>query len=88
MQWVLTGYLLSFAMVVPRRGWALARFGGRATWMVSLAIFLAGSALCGAAWNIGSLIAFRVLQGIGGGMMVPIMMTLLVQAAGAATSGG
>jgi EmrB/QacA subfamily drug resistance transporter len=81
-QWVLTGYLLSFAMVVPLSGWALARFGGRATWMFSLTVFLAGSALCGAAWNIGSLIAFRVLQGIGGGMLVPIMMTLLVQAAG------
>jgi EmrB/QacA subfamily drug resistance transporter len=81
-QWVLTGYLLSFAMVVPLSAWALARFGGRATWTFSLAVFLAGSALCGAAWNIGSLIAFRVLQGIGGGMLVPIMMTLLVQAAG------
>jgi EmrB/QacA subfamily drug resistance transporter len=81
-QWVLTGYLLSFAMVVPLSGWALARFGGRATWMFSLSLFLAGSALCGAAWNIGSLIAFRVVQGIGGGMMVPILMTLLVQAAG------
>jgi EmrB/QacA subfamily drug resistance transporter len=81
-QWVLTGYLLSFAMVVPLSGWALARFGGRATWMFSLAVFLAGSALCGAAWNIGSLIAFRIVQGVGGGMMVPIMMTLLVQAAG------
>jgi EmrB/QacA subfamily drug resistance transporter len=81
-QWVLTGYLLSFAMVVPLSGWALARFGGRATWMFSLTVFLAGSVLCGVAWNIGSLIAFRVLQGIGGGMLVPIMMTLLVQAAG------
>jgi MFS family permease len=81
-QWVLTGYLLSFAMVVPLSSWALARFGGRATWMFSLAVFLAGSAACGAAWNIGSLIAFRVVQGIGGGMLVPIMMTLLVQAAG------
>jgi MFS family permease len=69
-------------MVVPLSSWALARFGGRATWMFSLTVFLAGSVLCGAAWNIGSLIAFRVLQGIGGGMLVPIMMTLLVQAAG------
>ena len=47
-QWVLTGYLLSFAMVVPLSSWALARFGGRATWMFSLTVFLAGSALCGA----------------------------------------
>jgi EmrB/QacA subfamily drug resistance transporter len=81
-QWVITGYLLSFAMVIPLSGWALARFGGRAVWMFSLALFLAGSVACGAAWNIGSLIAFRVVQGIGGGLMVPLLTTLLVQAAG------
>jgi EmrB/QacA subfamily drug resistance transporter len=81
-QWVLTGYLLAFGMVVPLSGWALRRFGGRPTWMFSLSLFLAGSVLCGAAWNIGSLIAFRVIQGIGGGLMVPILLTLLVQAAG------
>jgi EmrB/QacA subfamily drug resistance transporter len=81
-QWVITGYLLSFAMVIPLSGWALARFGGRAVWMFSLALFLAGSVACGAAWNIGSLIAFRVVQGVGGGMMTPLITTLLVQAAG------
>jgi MFS family permease len=81
-QWVLTGYLLSFAMVIPLSGWALQRFGGRATWVTALAVFLAGSVACGAAPNIGSLIAFRVVQGIGGGMMVPLLLTLLVQAAG------
>ncbi|HEX3488338.1 MAG TPA: DHA2 family efflux MFS transporter permease subunit, partial [Streptosporangiaceae bacterium] len=81
-QWVLTGYLLAFGMVVPLSGWALRRFGGRTTWMFSLSLFLAGSVLCGVAWNIGSLIAFRVIQGIGGGLMVPILLTLLVQAAG------
>jgi EmrB/QacA subfamily drug resistance transporter len=81
-QWVITGYLLSFAMVIPLSGWALARFGGRAVWMFSLALFLAGSVACGAAWNIGSLIAFRVAQGLGGGMMAPLITTLLVQAAG------
>ncbi len=81
-QWVITGYLLSFAMVIPLSGWALDRFGGRAVWMFSLGLFLAGSAACGAAWNVGSLIAFRVVQGIGGGLMVPVLTTLLVQAAG------
>jgi EmrB/QacA subfamily drug resistance transporter len=81
-QWVLTGYLLAFGMVVPLSGWALRRFGGRPTWMFSLGLFLAGSVLCGTAWNIGSLIVFRVIQGIGGGLMVPILLTLLVQAAG------
>ena len=51
-------------------------------WLVALATFLLGSVLCGAAWSTGSLIAFRVLQGIGGGMLVPIMQTILAQAAG------
>jgi EmrB/QacA subfamily drug resistance transporter len=81
-QWVITGYLLSFAMVIPLSGWALARFGGRAVWTFSLALFLAGSVACGASWNIASLITFRVIQGIGGGMMTPLITTLLVQAVG------
>jgi EmrB/QacA subfamily drug resistance transporter len=81
-QWVMTGYLLSYGMVIPLSGWALARFGGRATWLTALSIFLAASVAAGAAWNIGSLIAFRVVQGIGGGLLVPVLTTLLVQAAG------
>src|SRR6202050_4033909 len=86
-QWVITGYLLSFAMVIPLSGWALARFGGRAVWTFSLALFLVGSIACGAAWNIGSLIAFRVVQGAGGGMMTPLITTLLVQAVGTSQMG-
>jgi EmrB/QacA subfamily drug resistance transporter len=86
-QWVITGYLLSFAMVIPLSGWALARFGGRAVWTFSLALFLAGSVACGAAWNVGSLIAFRVVQGAGGGMMTPLITTLLVQAVGTSKIG-
>jgi len=86
-QWVITGYLLSFAMVIPLSGWALARFGGRAVWTFSLALFMVGSIACGAAWNIGSLIAFRVVQGVGGGMMTPLITTLLVQAVGTAKIG-
>ena len=86
-QWVITGYLLSFAMVIPLSGWALARFGGRNVWVFSLALFLAGSIACGAAWNIESLITFRVVQGIGGGMMTPLITTLLVQAAGTSQLG-
>jgi EmrB/QacA subfamily drug resistance transporter len=86
-QWVITGYLLSFAMVIPLSGWALARFGGRAVWTFSLALFMVGSIACGAAWNIGSLIAFRVVQGVGGGMMTPLITTLLVQAVGTSKIG-
>jgi EmrB/QacA subfamily drug resistance transporter len=86
-QWVVTGYLLSFAMVIPLSGWAVARFGAKATWLTSLALFLAGSVACGLAWNIGSLVAFRVVQGIGGGMLMPVLTTLLIQAAGGRSIG-
>src|ERR1700722_3582122 len=81
-QWVITGYLLSFGMVIPLSGWALARFGGRATWIFSLVAFLAGSVLSGAAWNVGALIGFRVLQGVGGGLLMPLLTTLILQASG------
>jgi EmrB/QacA subfamily drug resistance transporter len=81
-QWVITGYLLSFGMVIPLSGWALARFGGRAIWIFSLSLFLLGSVLSGASWSIGSLIGFRILQGIGGGLLLPLLTTLLTQAAG------
>jgi MFS family permease len=80
-QWVMTGYLLSFAMVIPLNGWGIARFGAKTTWMTSLTVFLAGSVACGAAWNVGSLVAFQVVQGLGGGMLLPVLTTLLIQAA-------
>lgn len=81
-QWVITGYLLAMGMAIPVTGWLVERFGGKRIWMFSLALFLAGSVLSGAAWNIDSLIVFRVVQGVGGGLMMPIVVTLLVQAAG------
>jgi EmrB/QacA subfamily drug resistance transporter len=81
-QWVSTGYLLALAMVIPLTGWSVDRFGGKAMWMLSLALFLAGSVLCGLAWSAGSLIAFRILQGLGGGMLFPLLQTILAQAAG------
>jgi len=86
-QWVMTGYLLSYGMVIPFTGWALARFGARVTWLFSLSLFLAGSVAAGAAWNIGSLIAFRVVQGTGGGMLIPVFTTVLVQTAGGKSLG-
>ncbi|WP_433177034.1 DHA2 family efflux MFS transporter permease subunit [Actinoallomurus sp. CA-150999] len=81
-QWVSTGYLLALSMVIPLTGWSVERFGARRMWLVSLALFLGGSVLCGAAWSIGSLIVFRVLQGVGGGMLLPLVRTILAQAAG------
>jgi EmrB/QacA subfamily drug resistance transporter len=81
-QWVATGYLLSLAAVIPITGWASTRFGARRLYLVSLVVFTLGSALCGLAWSSGSLIAFRVLQGIGGGMIMPVGQMILVRAAG------
>src|SRR5947209_6695918 len=81
-QWVATGYLLSLALVIPLTGWASERFGARRVWLVSVALFTAGSVLCGFAWSLGSLVFFRVLQGAGGGMIMPVGMIMLAQAAG------
>jgi EmrB/QacA subfamily drug resistance transporter len=86
-QWILTGYLLTFGIAIPFSKWALERFGGRATWLASLSLFLAGSIASGLAWNIGSLIVFRVVQGIGGGLLIPVLTTLLIQAAGGRSLG-
>jgi EmrB/QacA subfamily drug resistance transporter len=81
-QWVVTGYMLALAAVIPVTGWAAARFGARRLYLISLVLFTAGSALCGFAWSAESLIAARVLQGLGGGMLLPIGQMILVRAAG------
>jgi EmrB/QacA subfamily drug resistance transporter len=81
-QWVSTGYALAVSLVIPVMGWAVERFGSRTLWLIALTLFVCGSALCGLAWSIGSLIAFRVLQGIGGGMLLPLAQIILTQAAG------
>lgn len=81
-QWVASAYLLSTASVIPVTGWAVDRFGQRATWMMALGLFGLGSLLCATAWSIESLIAFRVITGLGSGMVLPLVMTVLVQAAG------
>ncbi len=81
-QWVSTGYLLAVAVAIPIAGWAIDRFGGRQVWLWATGAFLAGSLLAGLAWNAPSLIAFRVLQGLGGGMIEPVVMAMLVSAAG------
>ncbi len=79
-QWVATGYLLSLAAIIPVTGWAGKRFGARTVFIVALVLFTLGSALCGLANSAGSLIAFRVLQGIGGGMLTPMGQIILVRA--------
>jgi EmrB/QacA subfamily drug resistance transporter len=80
--WVASGYLLALAIAIPLAGWASERFGAKRVWMTSVALFLAGSMLAGLSWSLGSLIAFRLLQGFGGGMIIPVGMSMLARAAG------
>ncbi len=80
--WTMTGYTLALASVIPMTGWAADRFGTKRLYMVALGFFIIGSVLCSMAWSIESLIAFRVLQGIGGGMLMPLGMTIMTHAAG------
>jgi EmrB/QacA subfamily drug resistance transporter len=81
-QWVVTGYLLSLAAVIPITGWAARRFGAKRVYLVSLVLFTSGSALCGLASSTTELILFRVLQGVGGGMILPIGQLMMAEAAG------
>jgi EmrB/QacA subfamily drug resistance transporter len=81
-QWVATGYTLALATVIPLSGWAAARFGTKRLYMGSIAMFVLGSCLSGLAWSSTTIILFRVLQGLGGGMIMPAGMTILTRAAG------
>ncbi|MEV0639995.1 MDR family MFS transporter [Streptomyces sp. NPDC050619] len=80
-QWVSTGYLLAVFVTIPLAGWAQSRLGGKRLWIAALGMFLIGSVLSALAWNATSLIAFRVVQGIAGGIMMPLTVTLIMQAA-------
>ncbi|MEV5598313.1 DHA2 family efflux MFS transporter permease subunit [Streptomyces sp. NPDC052496] len=86
-QWVATGYTLALATVIPVTAWAVGRFGTKRLYMVAIALFALGSALAGLAWNVESLIAFRVLQGLAGGMVQPVGMTIVLQASDPARRG-
>ena len=77
LEWVVSGYLISLAMWIPASGWLGDRFGTKRILLLAIGIFVAGSLLCSRAWSIESLVAFRVLQGIGGGMMTPVGSAML-----------
>lgn len=81
-QWVASAYLLALVVAVPVTGWAQARYGGKRLWLAALVLFLAGSVASANAWSIGTLIAFRAVQGFAAGLMMPIMVTMVMQAAG------
>ncbi|WP_027500640.1 DHA2 family efflux MFS transporter permease subunit [Rhodococcus sp. UNC363MFTsu5.1] len=80
--WTMTAYTLALATVIPVTGWAADRFGTKRLYMTALVLFVGASVLCSMAWNIESLIGFRVLQGLGGGMLMPLGMTIMTRAAG------
>src|SRR5579871_4750315 len=76
-EWTVTGYLLSLALFIPGAGFVSDRYGTKRTFLTAMAVFVLGSALCGQAHSIQELIAFRFLQGVGGGMMTPVSTAIL-----------
>jgi EmrB/QacA subfamily drug resistance transporter len=84
-QWTITGYLLAAGIAMPASGWLTGRLGGKKLWLWALAFFLLGSMLSGAAWNMSSLVTFRIIQGAAAGILMPLVTTLMIRIAG---SGG
>lgn len=81
-QWVTSGYLLALTLILPLNGWLVDRIGARALYLWCFAAFTLSSTLCGLAWSAGSLIGFRVLQGISGGLLAPMAQMMVARAAG------
>jgi len=75
--WVSTGYMMANIVIIPMTGWFQRRFGFKRYFVFSLALFTIASALCGLAWNLPSLVLFRVLQGMGGGAIIPTAQSIL-----------
>ncbi|PZG16961.1 DHA2 family efflux MFS transporter permease subunit [Nonomuraea aridisoli] len=80
--WASTGFLLAVTATIPFTTWAADRFGGKRLWVAGLIVFVAGSLAAALAWDVGSLIVFRVLQGFGAGLLDPLVLILLARAAG------
>jgi EmrB/QacA subfamily drug resistance transporter len=81
-QWVVTGYLLALGAVMPVTGWMARRFGAKRVYLVSLVLFTLGSIACGFSSTLPELVIFRILQGIGGGMIMPLAQLIMAQVAG------
>jgi len=81
-QWVTSGYLLALALTLPLSGWLVDRMGAKALYLWCFAAFTLTSALCGLAWSANSLIGFRILQGMSGGLLAPMAQLIMVRAAG------
>jgi EmrB/QacA subfamily drug resistance transporter len=81
-QWVTSGYLLALALMLPLNGWLVERIGAKSLYLWCFSAFTLSSALCGMAWSANSLIAFRILQGMSGGLMAPMAQMMMARAAG------
>src|SRR5919206_617002 len=79
-QLVVTSYMLALAIIMPATGYLSDTFGTKRMYLTTMSLFTLGSLLCGLAWNNPSLVVFRIIQGLGGGMMSPLGMTMLFQA--------
>jgi DHA2 family multidrug resistance protein len=77
--WVSTAYLIALSVLLAMAGWLSDHFGSKKVYMIGLLIFTASSYLCAISWNLHALVVFRVLQGIGGGILIPIGMTLFTK---------
>jgi EmrB/QacA subfamily drug resistance transporter len=80
----ITSYLLSLVLFLPASAWLADRFGARRVFCAAVLLFSAASALCGAAHSLGELVLFRLLQGVGGAMMVPVGRLILLRTVPAA----
>ena len=81
-QWVTSGYLLALTLMLPLSGWLVDRIGAKALYLWCFSAFTLSSALCGIAWSANSLIGFRVLQGMSGGLLAPMAQTMMARHAG------
>jgi EmrB/QacA subfamily drug resistance transporter len=80
-QWTITGYTLSLAAVIPLAGWLTDKFGAKQVFLTTIALFTFGSVLCAIAQTSEQLVLFRVIQGLGGGMVSPIGMAMIFRLA-------
>ena len=79
-EWIVVGYLLSLAVWIPASGWIGDRLGTKRTFLFALAVFTIASALCGQAHSLTELVVFRIVQGVGGGMLTPVGTAMLFRA--------
>ncbi|MCB2293577.1 DHA2 family efflux MFS transporter permease subunit [Clostridium algoriphilum] len=78
-KWVLTAYTLTLGAIIPLTGFLEGKLGSKKLYIYSLAIFTLGSLLCGFAWSNTTMILFRIIQAIGGGMIIPVSISIILQ---------